>query len=293
MSRFKLCLLFGILTLLPTLSSTTHQNNGTTKRNGERARTREQLQTEYERMTFRRCASTSRRSSLSSLLSMTRSLLVNSSSSQSTMSPVVTHDTYHRRRHEHDDQFHFDFIASQASPTQVTLHPFQHSSNVFLQNFTFVNENLQIQLDYQSMTPVDEIDNFPIKDCFALLDHGVLHTKLYIGILYEKGKFLFYYFWNKYYLRCALIQAIVLVNGYLFPNIKLIHFINESLNENNSTSTMLLLTVVPFSALLGNACLFYDIDSILSKHESKRDALLSQSSNSIDRRLLMGRWPCH
>jgi cell division protein FtsL len=193
MSRFKLCLLFCILTLLSTLSSTTHSNNGT-RRNGERARTREQLRTEYERMTFRRRASTSGRSSLSSLLSTISSLLVNSSSSQSAMSSVVTHDTYRRRRHEHDNRFHFDFIASQASPTQGTLHSFQHSSNVFRQNFTFVNENLQIQLDYQSMTPVDEVDDFPFKDRFALLDHGVLHTKLHIGILYERGKFLFYYF---------------------------------------------------------------------------------------------------
>lgn len=191
MSRFKLYLLFGILALLFTPSSTNHSNNGT-NRNGKRARTREQRQVEYERMKFRRGVSMSGSSCLSSFLSTTRLPLVDSSSSQSTISSVVTHDTYRRRRHEHDDQFQFLFIASQASLTQVTLHPFQHSSNVFLQNFTFVFGDLHIHSDELSMTPVDEIlDNFPITGCFALFDYGVLHTKLYMRILYEKGKFLF------------------------------------------------------------------------------------------------------
>lgn len=162
-------------------SSTTQSSNNGTKR--KRARTREQRQVEYERMKFRRNASTSGRSSISSLSSMTGSLLVNtfgSASSQSTMSSV-TDDTYRRRRHEHDDQFQFDLIASQAPPSpqasQADSHPFQHSFDVFLQNFSFVNEDLQIQLDDPSMTPVDEVDDFPIKDCFALLDLGVLPTK--------------------------------------------------------------------------------------------------------------------
>lgn len=61
--------------------------------------------------------------------------------------------------------------------SQADSHLFQHSFDVFLQNFSFVNEDLQIQFDDPSMTPVDEVDDFPIKDCFALLDLGVLPTK--------------------------------------------------------------------------------------------------------------------
>lgn len=139
MFRFKLYLLFRILALMSTLSSTTPSNNGTKRK---RARTKEQRQVEYEQMKFRRGASMSGRSSVSSLSSMTGSLLVNtfgSVSSQSTMSSV-THDTYRRRRHEHDEQFQFDFIASQAPPSpqasQADSHPFQHSFDVFLQNLT-------------------------------------------------------------------------------------------------------------------------------------------------------------
>lgn len=80
------------------------------------------------------------------------------------------------------------------------------------------------------------------------------------------------------------------MNEYLFPYyVKLIHFKNESPNESEGISTLICFAVAPCSALLANAYLFYDIDSIVSKHETKREKRYIESRESqLEREVFSG-----
>ena len=132
-------------------------------------------------------SSVSAESNISSLSSYSRShrpsLLINRyfslSSERSTVSPTSSVSSF-TQRSQIDELFQLNLIAengSCSSPCQRNFQPFfRHAFDVFLENLSFANSKIEHNVE-QNGNLTMECDDFPINDCFALLDLGVLPSK--------------------------------------------------------------------------------------------------------------------